>query len=102
MIDIELRYIDSCPNREVAEARLKEAIAAEGIEEAISYTLVSSIEDAQRMGFVGSPSILVNGVDPFAPESAQPCFACRVFATEDGPQGSPTVSEIRKALRRSK
>ena len=98
MTDIELRYFDSCPNWKVADDRLKEAMKAEGVADPITYTRVESFEDAEQMQFIGSPSILINGVDPFRPKDAEPGLACRVFATEDGPQGSPTVGELRAVL----
>jgi hypothetical protein len=98
MIDIELRYFDSCPNWKIADERLREAMKAEGVGNSITYTKVETFEDAERLQFIGSPSILINGVDPFKPEGAEPGLACRVFATEDGPQGSPTVNELRTIL----
>ena len=99
MTKIELRYFDSCPNWKVADERLKEAMKAEGVNSKIEYTNVETFEDAERLNFIGSPSILIGGADPFMPESARPGLACRVFATEDGPQGSPTVNELRSALK---
>jgi hypothetical protein len=101
MTEVELRYFDSCPNWEVAERRLKEAMKAAGINETITYTQVETLQDAERRQFIGSPTILVNGADPFQPENTEPGLACRLFATEDGRQGSPTVNEIRAALKRS-
>jgi|CXWK01.1.fsa_nt_gi hypothetical protein len=98
MTDIELRYFDSCPNWKIADERLREALEAEGIDCSITYTKVETFEDAERLKFIGSPSILINGSDPFKPEDAEPGLACRVFATEDGPQGSPTVNELRALL----
>jgi hypothetical protein len=59
---------------------------------------VPSEEAAERLGFVGSPSILINGVDVFRPPGAAPALACRVYATGDGPQGAPTVEQLRAAL----
>ncbi|NQU37829.1 MAG: thioredoxin family protein [Actinobacteria bacterium] len=100
MTHIELRYFESCPNWKVAEGRLKEAMLAEGVAEPITYTKVESFEDAERIQFIGSPSILIDGLDPFGPPDAEPGLACRVFATKNGPQGSPTVEELRAVLHR--
>jgi len=98
MTDIELRYFESCPNWKVADDRLKEAMQAEGVSGPITYTKVESFEDAERMQFIGSPSIFIDGVDPFRPKGAEPGLACRVFTTPNGPQGSPTVEELRAVL----
>ena len=72
---------------------------AQGVRAEVVYTKVETFDDAERLDFIGSPSILIDGVDPFRPESAQPGLACRVFATEEGPQGSPTVNQLRSVLR---
>ena len=95
---IELRFFDSCPNWKVANERLQRALQLEGVETAIAYTKVESPEEAERLDFIGSPTILINGLDPYRPHEAKPGMACRVFATEDGPQGSPTVNELRSLI----
>ena len=99
MTKIELRYFDSCPNWKIADERLREAMEVEEVFSEIEYTSVNTFDDAERLDFIGSPSILIGGVDAFRPESAQPGLACRVFQTEDGPQGSPTVNQLRSVLR---
>lgn len=99
MMEIELRYFESCPNWQVADERLREAMDIEGVDVEVAYKKVEILEDAERLNFIGSPTILIDGTDPFRPESARPGLACRVFATEEGPQGSPTVNELRAALR---
>lgn len=70
----------------------------EGLGWGISYTKVKSTNDADRLGFVGSPSIVIKGVDLFRPPDAVPALACRMSTTEDGPQGAPTVEQLRAAL----
>jgi hypothetical protein len=52
---------------------------------------VETIEDAVRTGFPGSPTILVDGEDPFAEAGAPVGLACRLYRTEMGPQGAPTL-----------
>ena len=98
MTKIELRYFESCQNWKIADARLKAAMEAEGLTVAITYTRVETLQDAERLQFIGSATILINGTDPFEPAGAQAGLACRVFATQDGPQGSPTVNELRAIL----
>lgn len=39
-------------------------------------TVVTTTEDAHRLGFIGSPTILVDGQDPFTKLGAQPALAC--------------------------
>ena len=54
--------------------------------------------DAERLGFHGSPTVLVDGVDPFADEHTPVGLACRVFRTPAGLGGSPTVEQLREAI----
>ena len=47
----------------------------------------------------GSPTLLIDGRDPFAVPGAGPALACRLYETEDGRlYGAPTVAALRRAL----
>jgi len=96
-MDITLLYFDDCPNWKVAEERLV-AIAAERTDLTVTRHLVETVVEADRVGFHGSPSILVDGVDVFAEADAGVGLSCRVYRTPDGVAGSPTVEQLRAAL----
>jgi hypothetical protein len=98
-MDLQLLYFDGCPHHSVAEERLRSALARVGREgEEIRAVLVETPEDAERLGFIGSPTILVDGLDPFATGGEQPALACRVFSTPEGREGSPTVDQLVEVL----
>ena len=87
------------PDWDVAEERLRSALANIGRDdETIQRVLVETPEDAERLGFIGSPTILLDGRDPFATGNEQPALACRVFSTPDRRAGSPTVAQLVEAL----
>jgi hypothetical protein len=96
-MDVSLLYFDACPNWRMADERLA-AIAAERADVVLSRHLVDTPEEAERLGFHGSPSILVNGVDVFAEPDAAVGLSCRVYRTPDGLAGVPTVQQLRMAL----
>ncbi len=96
-MDITLLYFDGCPNWKTADQRLV-AIAADVPDLTIARRRIESPEDAERVGFHGSPSILVDGVDAFAEPGAGVGMACRVYSTPEGPAGAPTVSQLREAI----
>lgn len=50
------------------------------------------------MVFVGSPTILIDGVDPFGVAGQSPAFACRVYATPAGLSGVPPLGDVISAL----
>ncbi len=96
-MDITLLYFGDCPNWKVADERLA-VVAAESADLTVSRHLVETLEEAERVGFHGSPSILVDGVDVFADPDAGVGLSCRVYRTPDGLAGAPTVDQLRAAL----
>ena len=98
-MDITLLYFDGCPNWKKADAHLR-ALADELPGLNIVRHAVETGEEAERVGSQGSPSILVDGVDPFANPDAPIGLSCRVYQTPEGPAGSPTLSQLRAALSR--
>jgi len=98
-MDVRLLYFDGCPNWPVAEERLREALTRVGLEgQSIGRVPVDTPDDAERLGFIGSPTILLDGRDPFATGREQPGLACRVFSTRDGLAGAPTLDQLVQAL----
>lgn len=47
----------------------------------------------ERLRFHGSPTVLVNGEDPIADPDASVDLMCRVYRTEVGLAGSPTLKQ---------
>jgi hypothetical protein len=96
-MEIVLQYFDGCPNWKVAQERL-EVIAAERPDITLTRQLVETFDQAEQVGFHGSPSILVDGSDPFADPDAGVGLACRIYQTPDGPAGAPTLRQLRAAV----
>lgn len=99
--DVRLVYFESCPNWRVADARLKEALVGMGADpDAVAYEQVTTAEQADAAGLAGSPTILVNGTDPFANPGIPTGLACRVYLTDSGVQPAPAVEQMQAALTR--
>lgn len=98
-MEVQLLYFDGCPNWLETDQRLREAIAALGLGVCPVHINVTTPEEADRLRFRGSPTVLVNDVDPFADESAPVGLSCRVFQTPDGLRGAPTVAQLVEVLR---
>ena len=96
-MDITLLYFDDCPNWEQAADHL-DTLAAEFPDLRVVRRLVNTEQDAQRVGFRGSPSILIDGADVFAPKDAPVGLSCRIYQTPEGFAGSPTIEQLRDAL----
>jgi hypothetical protein len=90
---IQLLYFDGCPNWQLTDERLREALGRIGRDDRVEYWRVQTPEEADATGFHGSPTLLVNGRDPF-PAAGNVGLACRVYPTPDGPAGAPTVEQL--------
>ena len=97
-MEVKVLYFDGCPHWRTAADRLAALKAELGFE--LTSQRVATPEEAELVGFRGSPTIQVDGVDPFAPDDAPVAFACRVYATPDGQAGSPTIEQLRKVISR--
>lgn len=99
---MEILYFDSCPSWRRTEEDVQRVIADAGIEDRTSVQLVEvkTDEEAQRLRFLGSPTVRVDGtdVDPSAVGATTFGLQCRVYEHEGRLQGSPPAEWIRMAL----
>ena len=89
---LELLYFDDCPLWKIAAERLNAVASSRGLR--VERRLVTTAEEADAARFRGSPTILVDGRDPFAAGDEPFGLACRVYQTPGGPAGSPTVEQL--------
>lgn len=96
---VTLQYFDGCPHWRTAEDRVREAIERLGrADVVVVHQRVRSAEQAEELSFRGSPTVLVDGRDPFADPQAPVGLACRVYGTATGASGAPTVQQLLDAL----
>ena len=103
MVKIQFLYSEECPSHGEALQRLQKVMEAEGIDAHVEILKVENDKDAERLKYVGSPTIIVNerDIDPLA--DSRYAVTCRAYRLEDG-RISPLPSEamIREALREAK
>ena len=90
MMSVIIQYINDCPNSEPLLKRTREAIAK--CEGKVNYSevIVQGNEEAEKIKFRGSPTLLINNQDfEGLPEIDSPGLTCRYYAN-----GLPTVEEI--------
>jgi hypothetical protein len=92
--------LPDCPNGAAAAELITVAVADTRVRAAIIRTIIDSPEQAQQRGFTGSPTILLNGSDPFARPDAPVAMSCRLYSTPEGPRGVPALRDLRQALKR--
>ncbi|HET9689875.1 MAG TPA: thioredoxin family protein [Acidimicrobiales bacterium] len=93
---LELLYFDGCPNWQIAAERLETVAARRGL--VVERRAITGPDEAAAAGFTGSPTVLVDGRDPFASGDETVGLSCRLYATPDGPAGSPTVEQLEGVL----
>ncbi|MFJ5778143.1 organomercurial lyase [Streptomyces sp. NPDC093094] len=89
--------VADCPNARPALERVTAALA--GRQAQVDLVEVTDEAEAARWGMFGSPTILIDGIDPFAPPGAVPSLSCRLYRHADGTVlGVPDESALRQAL----
>ncbi|MHB8060333.1 MAG: DF family (seleno)protein [Gaiellaceae bacterium] len=98
---IELLYWQGCPSHPEAKALLEQVLSELGREDEIVMTEVSSDEEAERLGFPGSPTIRVDGRDIDAMgANGRPSLTCRIYHLPDGRVSPvPSREQLEAALR---
>ncbi|MFD8003981.1 organomercurial lyase [Streptomyces mirabilis] len=94
---ITVLTVPDCPNAPVVEERLARAL--EGHSAEVERVEVRDAEQAERLGMTGSPTVLIDGVDPFATPGAPASLSCRLYRGPDGhAEGAPSVADLRRAM----
>ena len=102
--DVELLWWEGCPSTDAALADLRAALAETGLDpQAVRVTRVDTDEQAVLARFIGSPTILIDGVDVQPPAAGEPVgLTCRVYHRRDGRiSPTPDPADLREALRRA-
>ena len=102
MLSIDVMYYEDCPHYEEAAETLKEVLQEEDILAEVHMVPVTPGEDADRWGFIGSPTILINGQDLVQEVDAGTPYEghCRIYIYHDEPFEIPPKDMIREALKR--
>jgi hypothetical protein len=94
-VDVELLTVPDCPSRVLTRQRIVDAFAAAGLAEpSVVERVIDSPQAAVAAGMHGSPTILIDGTDPFAAADDEPTLSCRLYATGEGLVGAPSVEDL--------
>ena len=98
-MDVELLYFDGCPHWRAMFERLRSHRRELGFR--LLLHEVRSAREAEELDFPGSPTVRIDGEDPFPARGGATGLACRVYEGPDGPAGTPPWSELERALERA-
>lgn len=93
---IEVMYFEGCPNYRPAAERLKSVLRQQGVRAEVAEIEVADEATAKKLGFRGSPTIRINGldIDVETRGGGPAALACRRY---EG--GLPSVAMMRRALK---
>lgn len=97
-MELVVLTIPDCPNAAAFEERLAAALT-EHPRVVVRRRVVRDEREAAEAGMHGSPTLLVNGVDPFAEPGQPPGLSCRLYRDASGSAAPvPSVPELRRVL----
>ncbi|WP_158633218.1 alkylmercury lyase family protein [Amycolatopsis sp. WAC 04182] len=82
-MELVVLSVPDCPHVALLDDLLRDVLA-DRPEVRVVHREVTEHAQAEAEGMHGSPTLLVNGVDPFAVPGSRPSVSCRLFRDEDG------------------
>ncbi|WP_234552732.1 alkylmercury lyase [Rhodococcus qingshengii] len=98
-MNLEILQVPDCPNVPLLEQRIEHALSGAPIEWELRHVIIEDPRSAELAGMTGSPTLLVDGLDPFAEPDQPPSVSCRLYREVTGAVGgAPTVTALRNAF----
>jgi hypothetical protein len=90
--------VPDCPNAPVLERRLAAVLDGRaGV--AVARKVIFDEDEAARWGMHGSPTLLIDGADPFAEPGQPPSMSCRLYRGDGGQaSGAPSAGQLRQVI----
>ncbi len=97
-MELTLLTVPDCPNAPVFEERLAAALAGHP-GAVVRRREVADERAAAEAGMHGSPTLLLNGADPFAAPDTPTSLSCRLYSDDAGRTGpAPSAQALRQAI----
>jgi hypothetical protein len=97
-VELTLLTVQACPGAAMIEERLAAALTAHP-DAIVQCRVITDEAAASAAGMHGSPTLLVNGADPFALPGQPPSLSCRMYRDASGRLSrAPSLDALRQAL----
>jgi hypothetical protein len=103
-MNVELLWWEGCPSTDRALEAVRGALSELGMGDVeVHMREIETDDDAREAGFVGSPTILIDGTDLVPAADGEPIgLSCRVYRRRDGRVSpTPDPDDLREALERA-
>jgi hypothetical protein len=103
-VNVELLWWEGCPSTERALEAVRVALSELGLDAVeVHAREIETDDDARATGFVGSPTVLIDGEDLVPAADGEPIgLSCRVYRRRDGRISPlPDPDDLRDALARA-
>ena len=95
---ITVLAVPDCPGAALLRIRL-ETVVEEAGGAVVTWREVTTAEEAAALGMTGSPTLLIDGTDPFREPGLRPGWSCRLYRDPGGPpEPAPSLARLRAAL----
>ena len=99
-MQLTVLVVPDCPHASLLDQRLAAALTDQP-DVTVTRRTVTDLDQAEQWGMRGSPTLLVDGTDPFA-AGQWPSLSCRLYRGPDGQaDGAPSVEALRDAIERA-
>jgi hypothetical protein len=98
-MELQILHISDCPGVVLFEQRIAEVIAGVRADVVVTRRVLDSDSAATDAGMTGSPTLLIDGHDPFAEPGLVASLSCRLYRADGGGvDRAPSVIALRAAL----
>jgi hypothetical protein len=95
---LQVLHVPGCPGAAVLIERLTRLLVGRP-DVHLDRQVVTDDAQAVTLAMSGSPTLLVDGADPFAEPGRSPSMSCRLYRDTDGHvSGAPSAAQIRRSL----
>ena len=95
---LDIMHVPGCPGAAILRSLLA-PIVAECADIQVTWHTVHNEDQARRQGMAGSPTLLVDGTDPFGLPGQQASLSCRLYPGHDGRPGpAPSAAQLSSVL----
>lgn len=93
---LQVLHVPDCPHAAVLVARLAHLLASRA---EVEQRVVRDHNEAVTLRMRGSPTLLIDGIDPFAVPDQPASLSCRLYRDENGSLASaPSLRQLHQAL----